>query len=376
MSNNTQQTAITKVQQPTDVTVRDMLARNLKSIEAVLPKHLTPARLSRIIVNCIAQSPDLQKCSVTSLYKAALAAAETGLEPGGVRGEAYLVPYKTEAQFIIGYRGLRKLALQSGYIASIYAEAVHANDEFEFTTGLQIKLHHKPALEGEPGPLRLVYAVAKFKDPTVDPVVVVMTKAQVDAVRARSRATSEKSPWNTDYEEMAKKTAIRRIAKSVPLSADDASDRFEKAIDIDNKDFDVSTSVLASTTAPPPQAQLASNTTVEVPTPERQFTETDAAHEEAAPRDPAPAIEAAQQLVDVAQQAQQPKPTPPPPAPSGMAFEEGKQWLEEARSLPELSAAWSKLQARKGEGALTPDERKALMTVYKTCADALKGAKP
>jgi hypothetical protein len=46
-----------------------------------------------------------------------------------------------------------------------------------------------------------------------------MTKAEVDAIRKRSRAGSS-GPWVTDYAEMARKTVVRRLAKYLPLSVE------------------------------------------------------------------------------------------------------------------------------------------------------------
>ena len=71
-------------------------------------------------------------------------AVQLGLEPG-LLGHCYILPYKREATFIIGYKGMIDLARRSGHIQSIYAHAVHENDEFEYELGLHPKLEHKPS---------------------------------------------------------------------------------------------------------------------------------------------------------------------------------------------------------------------------------------
>ena len=82
------------------------------------------------------------------------------MEPG-LLGHCYILPYKREATFIIGYKGMIDLARRSGHIQSIYAHAVHENDEFEYELGLHPKLEHKPS---HGGMVRLlVYAVAHLK---------------------------------------------------------------------------------------------------------------------------------------------------------------------------------------------------------------------
>ena len=68
------------------------------------------------------------------------------------------------------------------------------------------------------GEVFAAYAVVKFKDGSDH--FEVMTKSQIDAIRKRSKATGESSPWNTDYDWMSKKTAIKQALKTVPKSPD------------------------------------------------------------------------------------------------------------------------------------------------------------
>lgn len=212
------------------VQLQQLLVQQKKSIESLVPEHLTPERLMRVAVNCVAKTPGLQKCTATSLLQCVLAAAEVGLEPGGVLGQFYLVPFGNVATPIIGYRGLLELARRSGQISSIRAVVVYQKDLFKLTEGIEQTIVHERYLGGDAGPLVYVYAVAKLKDGSVQ--VEVMSRAQVDAIRARSRSGGS-GPWVTDYEEMAKKTALRRLAKWLPLS----SERYERALELDNEDY-------------------------------------------------------------------------------------------------------------------------------------------
>ena len=219
----------TKPKSTTD-TLAGLLRDRKDSIAQLVPEHLTPERLMRVAVNCVAKTPGLQACSPTSLLQCVLAAAEVGLEPGGALGQFYLVPFGNVATPIIGYRGLLELARRSGQIASIRAVVVYEKDTFKLTEGIEQTIIHERYLNGPPGPLVYVYAVAKLKDGSVQ--VEVMSRAQVDAVKDRSRA-GKSGPWVTDYEEMAKKTVFRRLAKWLPLS----SERFERAMELDNNDY-------------------------------------------------------------------------------------------------------------------------------------------
>lgn len=117
---------------------------------------------------------------------------------------------------IIGYKGMIDLARRSGHIQSIYAHAVHENDEFEYELGLHPKLEHKPS-HGDRGAFIGAYAVAHFKDGGYQ--MEFMPKSEIEKRRKRSAsANSSYSPWSSDYEEMAKKTVVRYMFKYLPIS--------------------------------------------------------------------------------------------------------------------------------------------------------------
>jgi recombination protein RecT len=214
---------------PALATLGQMLEARRASLAQLVPKHLNADRLMKVALNCVAKTPRLQECGVSSILQCVFTAAELGLEPGGALGHAYLVPFKGTATLIIGYRGFIQLMRNSGQLASIRAVVVHEKDVFKLREGIEQSIKHEPFLDGEPGALKYVYCVAKLKDGSVQ--IEVMTKAQIDAIRARSRSAND-GPWVTDYEEMAKKTVVRRIAKYLPMSAE-----VEKAIDFDNGEF-------------------------------------------------------------------------------------------------------------------------------------------
>jgi recombination protein RecT len=218
------------IQKTTTETLADLLRSRKDAIAQLVPKHLTAERLMRVAVNCVAKTPGLQKCTPTSLLQSALVAAELGLEPGGALGHLYLVPMGNVCTPIVGYRGLIALARRSGDVTSVRSVVVHERDKFRLTEGIEQSIEHEPCLDGDPGPMRYVYCVIKLKDGGVQ--VELMSRHQVDAIRARSRA-SNNGPWVTDYEEMARKTVARRGLKWAPLS----SEVIERALELDTADY-------------------------------------------------------------------------------------------------------------------------------------------
>lgn len=186
-----------------------------------LPKHMTADRLARIATTEIRKNPLLARCEQQSFLGAIMQCAQLGLEPGGALGHAYLLPFNNrkngtvEVQFIVGYRGMIDLARRSGQIVSLSARTVYENDEFSYEYGLDETLKHKPCEGSDPGKLTHVYAVAKLKDGGVQ--FDVMSFEQVMAVKAQSKAGNS-GPWMTHFDEMAKKTVIRRLFKYLPVS--------------------------------------------------------------------------------------------------------------------------------------------------------------
>lgn len=196
-------------------TLRQLIERMKPEIGRALPKHMDPDRVARIAVTLINQTPQLAQCTPESFLGALMTASQLGLEPGPL-GEAYLVPYGNRVTFIPGYRGLIKLAWQSNQLKHIDAHVVYDNDDFDYAYGLEPFLHHKPA-RGKRGGAIAVYACASFLNG--GSAFVVMSIDDVEAIRSRSKA-SKNGPWVTDWDAMARKTAIKQLSKFLPLSSE------------------------------------------------------------------------------------------------------------------------------------------------------------
>jgi recombination protein RecT len=225
-------------------TLKHLLAASKDAIAQRLPRHLDADRMIKVALTAINKNVKLLSCTRESITLSVMQAAELGLEPGGSLGEGYLVPYnckvkdekgqerwEMQCQFIPGYRGLIVLARRSGEISNIYAEAVYECDKFDVELGLNPKLVHIPDYDSDERDdekkITFTYAVAKFKDGSYQ--FVVLSRKQIEKLRSRSKAATS-GPWVTDFEQMAIKTAIRRLSKHLPLSVELA-----KALDIQGK---------------------------------------------------------------------------------------------------------------------------------------------
>lgn len=199
-----------------------MLERLRPEIARAVPRHVNPDRMLRIALTTLRMNANLMKCTPASFLGAVMSASQLGLEIGGPLAQAYLIPYKTECTLVISYRGMLNLARRSGMVTAIYAYDVREGDKFSYKLGLNPDIQHEPndTPDREEKPLTHVYAVAKLKDG--EPIFTVLTKAQVEKYRRRSRAASE-GPWVTDTVAMSLKTAVRRLFTWIPQSTEMAT---------------------------------------------------------------------------------------------------------------------------------------------------------
>lgn len=199
----------------------------IKSMEGeiakALPSVIAPERFTRIVLSAISVNPKLGSCTPASFLGAMMTSAQLGLEVNTPLGQAYVLPYSNkgtlEAQFQLGYKGLIDLAYRSGEVEVIQAHVVYANDEFECEYGLEPKLTHKPADKNRGEPVK-VYAVFKTKSGGYGFEVMSMEDVREHAKKYSKAYSSGFSPWKTNFEEMAKKTVLKRVLKYAPLKSE------------------------------------------------------------------------------------------------------------------------------------------------------------
>lgn len=208
-------------EKPKTITMQAYIKKMEGEIKKALPSVLTPERFTRITLSALSTNSKLQETTPQSFLGAMMTAAQLGLEPNTPLGQAYLIPYnnkgKLECQFQLGYSGLIDLAYRSGEISVIQANTVYENDAFEYELGLDPKLYHKPA-KSERGEPAYFYAVFKTKDGGYGFEVMSVEDIRTHA-RKYSKAYSN-GPWQTNFEEMAKKTVLKKALKYAPLKSD------------------------------------------------------------------------------------------------------------------------------------------------------------
>ena len=202
--------------------LRQLLERGKGQLQLAMAKHLDPDRMIRLALTAATRNPKLLDCTQESICLSLLTASQLGIEPNGRDG--HLVPYGKECQFLPDFKGLIKLAYRNPRVNSFTATAVRSNDEFEFVYGTESFLRHRPALSDR-GELLCAYAICKLKD--AEAQFVVMGKDDIE--KRREKAMTHKI-WDAWPDEMWAKTAIKSLAKFVPLGGE-----FEKAVTHDSE---------------------------------------------------------------------------------------------------------------------------------------------
>ncbi len=210
-----------------EATVYDLLERQRPQIERALPTAIGADRFTRLVLTELRRTPALLDCSPESLLGAMMLSAQLGLEPGPL-GHAYLVPFKDKASgvkqvtFILGYRGMIELARRSGQVGIVRAATVYQGDEWAYhETQTGPKLHHAECAPADRGEVVCYYALATIHaGPRAwAPLVKRLWPQDVEAARKRSPMGREgRGAWTTDYEPMAWKTCVRRLAPWLPMT--------------------------------------------------------------------------------------------------------------------------------------------------------------
>jgi recombination protein RecT len=250
------------------------LESRAREIQMALPAHITPDKFQRTVMTAVAQNPDLLKADRQSLILACYKAAQDALLPDG--REAALVTFNTrqkvdgqwqtvkQVQYMPMVYGLRKKILQSAEVVSLEVNVVYRAEiekgTFLYEVGLEPPLRHRPSLdldEAETSDEQIVaaYSIATMRDGTKS--YEIMRRFEINKVRAISQtgATGRtdrqgnpiqpKGPWVDWFAEMAKKTVMRRHAKTLPMSGD-------VLIDVEGRELEsgVSTAAALGSTVP------------------------------------------------------------------------------------------------------------------------------
>jgi phage RecT family recombinase len=237
--------------------------RFAKGLTAVAGKYMTADRMLRLCINAVKKAPKLADCDPQTVLGAMMASAALGLEPNTVQQQAFLIPYKTrvkrgdqwydayDCQFQVGARGFITLAYRNPQIKLITAGAIHDGDKWEQEEGSQAFLRYAKNLRNR-GPLLGAFSYVRFdggaeascvlpldeilkirsKSETYRTLVRKIDEAKGAGDKQKAEAKLAETPWVMWEDDMAAKSATKKHAKQLPLTA---ADSLAVAADLDDR---------------------------------------------------------------------------------------------------------------------------------------------
>lgn len=222
--------------------LQKLIATRKSDFEALAGKALDPQRVFKMFLDHAWRTPDVLHSTPDSIVRALMYCAQLKLEPCGAWG-VWLTPFRNsynvgtrdeprweqrlEIVPIVDYRGLATLMRRNANVRALSMHEVYEKDTYSVRFGDDEHIEHVPAnaAEEDRGKIIAAYAVATLDGGWKQRCW--MWRADIDRIRAKSKAGAGKSsPWTTDYGPMAMKTAIKQLAKLLPVT-----DEFREALD-------------------------------------------------------------------------------------------------------------------------------------------------
>jgi recombination protein RecT len=234
-------------------TFPQMLGAYKNHLALALPKHMNADRMARIALTAFRQNPQLENCTPASIFAAVIVGSQLGLEPG-VMGQAYLVPYKGECQFIPGWQGYVDLVSRAGR-ASVWTGAVFQGDDFDYELGDSPFLKHRPCGETDVAKLLYTYAIGRIKDAAV-PIIEVWPVKKITAHRDRFNKVGARHYSFQHFEQYGRKVALMQVLKYMPKSVELAQAvDLEHAAEKGTQGLTDPKTVIEGSWSPPPPAE-------------------------------------------------------------------------------------------------------------------------
>lgn len=218
-------------------------------IRKVLPEHIKPDRMCRVFLTQLRKNKKLLEGALNDrmgFFGALLEAAALGIEPGQM-GLGYLIPYKDKnigptCRFELGYKGVIELAYRTGKVQFIQAFGLKPSDHFELSYGTGGKFVYRPNLtDFDLSEQAYVYAsYMRFKDATDAWWHMIRKQIEAHARQYSKSFHKADSPWNTAFDEMAKKTVLKQMLKLAQISAEIQNQLVDTAVRIEEKTGHVS----------------------------------------------------------------------------------------------------------------------------------------
>lgn len=218
--------------------VTQWLEDSRPSFEEMNLNKLDFAKEKEFMIQAFQNNPYLLGMEPNSVRNILVNCALTGITLNPVMKFGYPVPRKGKLCLDVSYMGMIKIATDTGSVKSIKATIVYENEHFDIELGSGGYVRHKPYFGGKGKGRRLgCYSIAVLNDGSEH--IHWMYEEDIQAIKNRSESvkSGKRSPWDSDYDEMAKKTVIKQHFKYLPKS--ERAEMAANAIAIDNENHGI-----------------------------------------------------------------------------------------------------------------------------------------
>lgn len=203
----------------------------IKKLNSVLGNEKKASAFISSVISVANGNNMLRNANPMTVLGSAMVAATLDLPVVPTLGMAYIVPYKGQAQFQLGYKGLIELAERSGQFRNIIDEVVYEGQlvkKNKFTGEYEFDEDAKKSdkIIGYMARMDLVNGFSK---------TIFWTKEEVEAHAnkfSQAFRSGYTSPWKSDFDAMARKTVLKALfSKYAPKSiAIQQAIKFDQAI--------------------------------------------------------------------------------------------------------------------------------------------------
>lgn len=191
----------------------EQLTDKLVSYEKALPKDFNRERFVQNSLTVMNENSDLAKINKAEVIQGLCKAAFLGLD--FMNKECYLIPYGNKVQFQTDYKGDQKFVKRYAIrpVLDIFAKVVREGDYFE-----ECIVDNKPVINFRPLPFSNkeiigAFAIVLYKDGGMG--YETMSTADIQNVRNNYSKASDSKAWKYSFDEMSKKTVLRRLCKHI-----------------------------------------------------------------------------------------------------------------------------------------------------------------
>jgi recombination protein RecT len=208
-------------------TAKDIVSQKVKQIKILTGGDEKKASAYGSALMSLSSNKNLIDCNIESVLDVGFQIVQAGLNPNPLFNEAYVVPFKGNAQLQVGVKGYVTLAYRAGWV--VKTRIVYRCDEFSMDMGgFDEQFHHVPALDKQKNTdpvwvfANVLGVIVMAKDSLGNIFKQYVPNSKIEQIRLKSQNQKDNSKysyiWAEWSEEMIAGKAVKYVLKRLPIS--------------------------------------------------------------------------------------------------------------------------------------------------------------